>query len=150
MFANPVHNSRQIYYCNFQIKVTWLFCLFLYCKLVDQFFFDKGIDTHGKLHNSGENGVKYCGGYKANKIQCMIQWQRNLSVKYIYEKRSNSKDLYQLVVVTADAMFPQCKSCDNIQSMEIKPSHVIVLQRIISLKLCISHMNNFWTQNLRL
>ena len=36
----------------------YLCSLFPLHKLDDKVVFDKGIDPHGKLHNSGENGMK--------------------------------------------------------------------------------------------
>ena len=46
----------------------YLCSLFPLHNLDDKGVFDKGIDPHGQLHNSGEVGRKQCGGYKANKI----------------------------------------------------------------------------------
>ena len=55
----------------------YLCSLFLFFKVV----FEKGV----------ENGMK---AVQANKIQCIIQCQRKFFVKYSFERRSNSKDLY--------------------------------------------------------
>ena len=89
----PSVTYRSNYFLQFLNQCYMVFCLFPWPPVLN-ICAHSSSSSKLSLTRALRMGWKQCSGYKANKIQCMIQCQRKFFVKYSYERRSNSKDLY--------------------------------------------------------